>query len=273
MALAYTYGELDYDGGGGALTADAGFQRLRQILAREVRPAVRRAAVRAIVGQARARFGLVEPLLPGLLGEMMADEHGEVVRQLTGVYLDQREAQEGGVEHLEVGGRSFPVFIDPPRTLTAVEEAITRWMANVRHPTAQRIAMRAAVAFVEALDKPLRQEWLRTRLRRVQSADQGGYEGPVEPGWYAGQFVPWLATLGAPEHRPVVGGLLAEAVAQNRARPAAVEFVLNRWMPVREGRMAAAATYLGSAITWHAFAWIFPLLAGIAFLILLAWLF
>lgn len=271
-ALAHTYGELDYDGGG-ALTAEAGLQRLREILAGERRPTVRHAAVRAVTRQARERFASVEPLLPELLGEMTADEHGEVVRQLTRVYLDQREAQEGAPEHLEVGGRSFPVFTDPPRSLTAVEEAMTRWMADVRHPAAQRIAMRAAVAFVEALDRPLRREWLRTRPRRAQPADRPGCVGPVEPGWYAGWFVPWLATLGAPQHRPVVGGLLAEAVAQNRARPEAVEFVLSRWMPLREGRMAAPATYLASAISWHAFAWIFPLLAGIAILVLLARLF
>lgn len=272
MALAWTYGELDYEGDS-TLTAEAGFTRLREMLERERHPAVRSAVVQAIALQARERFDRMEPLLQTLVGQVIPSERGELVRRLVEVYRAQRDDLEGADEHLEIGGRLVPVFIERVRPLTGIERAMLRWMRDARYPGAQRIALRATVAFVEALDGPEADEVARLKAQRQSRAPAPAWTGNVEPGWYAGRFVPWLATLGRPAYLPVVSGLLPEALAQDQALPRAFRFALNRWRSMRgDDAGVTTARTLDSALSWYARAWILLLLTGLLGFLLLVWI-
>jgi hypothetical protein len=271
--LAYTYGELDYDAGR-PLPAEEGFDRLKAILAGESHPAVRDAVVDAMIRQARERFERVAPLLQQLVGEVTPAEQDDVVRRLTTLYLDQRKDMEGGDAEVKVNGRAYPAFVDAARPPTPVEQAMMRWMREPRHAVAQRIGIRASVAFVEALDGPESQELARMRAARLWHAGQDEAVhidtaplryGPTPPGWYTGTFVPWLATAGQPEYRLVVGGLLPEVLAQNTARPTALSFLLERWGRMQgDPEATTTAERLRSAISWHASAWMLLLGAGLA---------
>ncbi|HYH79108.1 MAG TPA: hypothetical protein VEX86_04905 [Longimicrobium sp.] len=277
--LAYTYGELDYDTAGAPVSAEEAFQRLSAILAAESHPAVRDAVVDAMIRQARERFERVEPLLQPLMGGVSPPEQDDVVRRLTGLYLDQRERLEGADAEVEVGRRTFPAFVGQARPLTPVERAMMRWMRDPRHPAAQRIGIRASVAFVEALDGPESGEVARiAAARTARGGNDGGFRissapprhGPPEPGWYTGTFVPWLATIDAPEYRPVVGGLLPTALEQNTTRPQALGFALNRWRGMRgDTAVTTTAERLRGAIDLHASEWVALIAGGLLLLFFL----
>ncbi|HET7232750.1 MAG TPA: hypothetical protein VFJ16_22260 [Longimicrobium sp.] len=271
--LAYVYGALDYDAGG-PLRAEEGFQRLREMLAHESHPDVRDAVVDAMIRQASGRFEQVERLLQPLMGDVAPGEHDDVVRRLVKVYLDEREQAGPGNGTVTVNERSYPAFVDIARPLTAVERAMMRWMRDPAHPAAQRVAVRALVAFVEALDGPESQQLARLGAeRRARAARLAQHQiastpilGPdLGPGWYTGTFVPWLATFGDATWRPVVAGLLPEVLGQQRARPTAVEFALARWESMRgDAGTATTAQRLRSAISWHGSAWMVLLFGGFA---------
>lgn len=260
MVVAFAYGELPYDEGG-PLTAEAGFARLREVLAGEAHPRVRSAAVIAVGRQARRRFDSVEEELRKLVGLVTADEQDEVVRLLTGVYLDQRRRLPGGDGEVEVDGKRYPIWVDRARPITDVELAMLRWLADAAYPVAQRMAVQAALAFVETLDRAEGGEIARRRDERLrrQAADAAAriagapLRFTAEPGWYTGRLVPWLATLSAPHLLPVVRGILPEALAQRSARPATLEYVLGRWEGMRGGdETPEIARYVRGALAWHA---------------------
>jgi hypothetical protein len=274
--LAYTYGALDYEAGR-PFSAEQGFDRLRQMLARESHPAVRDAVVDAMILQARQRFHMVESLLQQMMGDVAPREQDDVVRRLVEVYFAQREEMTGNA-HVSIGGRSVPGFVDLPRPLTAVEQAMMRWMRDPAHPAAQRVGMRALLAFVEALDGPESEQLARIsaerRMRAVQPVDfiasAPARQAPAPPGWYKGTVVPWLATRSAPELQPVVAGLLPEALAQQRARPAVLNYALGRWESMRaDTGTQPTARRLRSALSWHANAGILLAFGGIAAILLL----
>jgi hypothetical protein len=272
MVLAFTYGELTYDDGG-PLTADAGFARLKEILAREAHPRVRSAVVIAMSRQAAKRFARVEPMLQQLVEEVTPEERDEVVRLLTDVYLDQRRALGEGDGTFERGGKRYPIWIGRARPLTDVEGAMMRWLGDAQHPAAQRIAVQATLSFVEALDGAETSEAARRhaeRLRRAEEDDDRRIDGTpvhvaVRSGWYTGWLVPWLATHSEPELFPVIRGLLPEALAQNTSRPVTLNFTLGRWEAM-EGNDAttAIARRLRSAMVWQTGAW---WLLGVALLL------
>jgi hypothetical protein len=277
MAVAYTCGELAYDAGGPPTPAH-GFARLREILAREAHPRVRGAAIVAIGRQARTRFAVAEPMLQRLVAEIAPDEVDDVVRLLADVYLAQRREMKGGDDTFEVKGERVPIWIDRPRPLTAVEMALLRWLGDAAHPAAQRIAMLATLAFVEMLDGPESNEVARRREARWRedAADPAARVASVpawaavRPGWYAGTFVPWLATRGAPALYPVIRTVLAEALAQRAARPATLGYVLRRWEGMGGGGdTPEVARRLRGAMAWHAGAWVLLLAGGFVFLMLL----
>jgi hypothetical protein len=259
MVLAFTYGELPYDEGA-PLTAEAGFARLKEILAREAHPKVRTAVVIAMGRQANKRFTSVEPMLQALVGEVTPDECDEVVRLLTSVYLAQRVALGPGESEFEHKGTRYPIWIDRGRPLTAVETAMLRWLGDTRHPAAQRIAVQVTLSFVETLDGPEADEVARRRSQRRQQAETDAaariagtpFHLAVHAGWYTGTFVPWLATLGEPVLFPVIRSLLPEALAQRTARPRALDFVLGRWERMAGNEEAARiARRLRSALGWQ----------------------
>ena len=261
--LAYTYGALDYEAGK-PLGAEEAFHRLRQMLARESHPAVRDAVVDAMIRQARRRFAMVEALLQRMMGEVVPAEQDDVVRRLVEVYFAQREELPGGNARITVAGRDLPAFADIARPLTEVEGAMMRWMRDPAHPVAQRVGFRALLGFVEALDGPEREPVARIgHARRMRAAaapvDQPVASmavlrpAPAEPGWYEGRLVPWLATRDMAALRPVIAGLLPEALAQRRRHSWALGFALERWTALRaDSATTTLARRLSSALSWHA---------------------
>jgi hypothetical protein len=249
------------------------------MLAREGHPAVRDAVMDAMIRQARARFGTVEALLQRMMGDVSPREQDDVLRRLVDVYLDEREAMTGGNAHVTIGGRAFAAFVDAARPLTAVEVAMMRWMRDPAHPAAQRIGIRALLAFIEVLDGPETHELARIsgerRMRAVQTGQSYIPSAPVryaqtQAGWYAGTLVPWLATTGAPQLRPVIAGLLPEVLAQRQARPAALDFALERWETMRaDTGTRTTAERIRGALSWHANAWVIVLFGGFAAFMLL----
>jgi len=278
MVLAYTYGELPYDEGA-PLTAEAGFARLKEMLAREAHPEVRSAVVIAIGLQASQRFTWVEPMLQTLVGEVTPDERDKVVRLLTGVYLAQREELGPADGEFKHGEARYPIWIEKVRPLTAVEAAMIRWLGDTRHPAAQRIAVQATLSFAETLDGPEADEVTRRRRRRQQQAETDAaariagtpLRVAAQAGWYTGTFVPWLATLGEPALFPVVRTLLPEALAQRTVRPQVLGFVLGRWeRMIGYEDTPRIARRLRSALGWQSGAGCLLALAAFVFLWLLA---
>jgi hypothetical protein len=278
MVLALTYGELTYEGGG-PLTVEAGFYRLRDILAKEGHPRVRSAVLAAIGRQARSRFATVEPMLQRMVAGVTSHERDEIVRILVGVYREQRAGLEGGEEEVHVGGRRYPVWLESGRPLTAVERAMIRWTRSPDHPVAQAVALQASIAFAQAVDRPEAVQVASIQAEQLQA--QAADEAPrvvnaplravaLQPGWYTGTFVPWLATRSAPEHRAAVAGLLPEALAQGATNPAGLQFVLARWERLR-GEPAAGelAERLRSAMSWHGSAGMLLVFGGFFALVVL----
>jgi hypothetical protein len=276
MVVAHAYGAMSYEGPG-ALAAEAGFERLSDIMRREPHPRVRAAVLTAIGKQARTRFERVERLLHRLVQHVTRAEREQVVRLLLTVFKDQRAALEGGDEMVEIGGRRYPVWLTAGRPLTAVEGAMVRWAREAGHPVAQPLALQASIAFANTVDRHEGVKVAELRAERLEQAladDAALLPGapvhmvPLRPTWYTAAFVPWLATLRAPAWRPAVSGLLPEVLSQNSTDPAALHYVLNRWRRLNGDRDAAElARLLGSAISWHGKAW--TLLAAGAFLVLL----
>ncbi|HEU0053727.1 MAG TPA: hypothetical protein VFQ39_11135, partial [Longimicrobium sp.] len=142
------------------------------------------------------------------------------------------------------------------------------------------IAFRAAVAFARALDEEEDRRLARIREeRRRRAASEAAARvsnlpaayGPAEAGWYTGAFVPWLATLGAPEQRAAVRTLLPDAVAQNGAWRSSLDFTLGRLRA--KSATAELSARLRTALDLYSGAWIGLAVGGLVFLVLLIQLF
>jgi len=235
--------------------------------------------VDAVVRQAGARFGRIEGVMRGLVGELRAGERERVALALAAVYRREREAMKEGDVEVEVGGRTYAAWMDDRRPLTAVERAMRRWLDDASEPAAQRMALRASVAFAETLDAAIAEEIARIRgERRRPEPEPVVWEdaAPEAPGagWYGGRFVPWLATLHAPAFRPAVEALLPEALAQRRHRPTALSHVLARWEAAGDrGRTRDLARHLRGAMEWYAYAAILIVASIIVFFLLLLLIF
>lgn len=279
LAVAFTYGELDYTLDG-PISADHGFRWLQHILATERHPKVRTAAVVAISMQAKRRFAKVEPLMQTLVAEVMKEERDEVVRILADIYQEQRAALKGGTVQRTVNGELLWLWTDGSRPSTEVETAMLRWLCDPQTPAAQQIAMQAFMAFAMTVDQPAGTEVQRYREERRQRETEDAAalvaSTPVrvaqELGWYTGSYVPWLTTLGAGRYARIIRALLPEALAQGAANGSTLEFVLRRWE--REaGEAAPVSRYLRSAVRWHGTAWMLIPAAALALLALLVVLF
>jgi hypothetical protein len=282
ITLAFAYGELEYeDAPGGTLSTEKGFARLKEMLAREGHPKVRTAVVIAVGRQARRRFAQVEPLLQALVAEVTEDEREEIVRILGDLYLEQRKGLEGkGAVRLSVGDEQYPVWTGATRPQTAVETALLRWLRSPETPAAQRMALQASLSFARRLDEEEAARIARLRETRRQRAedDQAARIStepvratPTEPGWYAGTFVPWLATVaGAGQYLPVLRGLVPEALVQHASRPSTLALVLDRWeRPESDPDTRVIAQRLRLALEIHPWAWILLPAAALVLLIIL----
>jgi hypothetical protein len=258
-SVVLTYGNIRYDQGSGPLTAREAFKRMHAILTDEKHPSVRRAAVTAISFMASRHFEEVEPQLQHMMAEVTESERTEIVKTLTSVYLEQREKLEGGDDIIHVGNREYQIWIDSGRPLTAIEQAMFRWIKEARNAAAQRIATRASIAFARILEQ---QEAVRIHQIREERERKGKEEKSTEtpnvdkmiakeqprPGFYVGYVVPWLVTLREPSYRSAIQGLLPEALAQHESGRDTMDFVLGKWHHTTDDEIKSIADKLTRAI-------------------------
>jgi len=245
-AVVMTYGYIDYGAGIGPLTADEAFSRLESMLDEERDPFVRTAVIRAIGMQAKDRFEKVEPLLYRFVRVVTEDERAEIVKVLTDMYRAQRASLEGGEDVIEVKDHRYPVWVGSGRPLTAVEEAMFRWIKNPSNPVAQQIATQAFVNFARALDQEEMRQVAKLRGERARAAEAAKREqervlqplarGLRQGGFFVDRLIPWLVTLTAAQYRSVIHGLLPEVVAQAQRSKDTMSFVLWKWGLVEADR-------------------------------------
>ena len=273
ITLTSAYGEIEYDDRPAGLTVDEGFKRLRNILADERHPKIRGAVFKAIKRQSEHHFDDVEPVLRTLVAEVTEDERVEIVQILTKIYLEQRKQLPNGPAQMQFNDQEYPVWIDAPRPLTAVEAAMLRWIKGSDCPVAQQIATQAFIAFAQQLEQVEAKSIDLLQQHREQATDRdAAAETPssparvarAQPGWYTTTLVPLLATFGNKRYRPIIRGLLPEALRQHKAHQDVLNFVLDKWQKISDIELDANAQQhtpgievkiiaqrLRSAISWH----------------------
>lgn len=259
--IAYVYGDIEYNNPG-PLTADEAFIRLRMMLETEQHPLVRNAVVLAIAQQARKQFDVVEPLLRNVIAVVTKEERGQIVEILTAIYLDQREQLPGGDGSVTLNERHYPIWIiAEQRPQTSIEQAMTHWIKDPEHKTAQQIATQALVAFVKVLDAVERQraaqiveEQRQNKLLASVAPSTAISTTPAvitqqTPGFFEGALIPWLATFGFAEmYRPIVRGLLPEVLNQNRNNKTEMRSIVDRWRHAVDTEVQTIAAILGRAL-------------------------
>ena len=63
-----------------------------------------------------------------------------------------------------------------------------------------------------------------------------------------GQFVPWAATLGAPEYQSIVRNVLPALVDRKKVRPEPTNYVLSRWTASLDQEIKSIGTRLLRAL-------------------------
>jgi hypothetical protein len=266
--IALTYGYIPYDLRIGPLTAEEGFLKLESILANDYEHSfVRIAVLRAISLKANERFDEIEPHLQHLVATIQPDEQSVIAEIITGLYLEQRRRLQNGEETITVNGRKYPVWLDGSRPLTAVEQAMYKWVEQAENVNAQRIALQAFVAFVKKFDRyeiDEIQQLQKERAQIIESTDSEPQRQSNEPysSWHisASQaylsvtviFGLWMATLGKDESlKAIIRGLLPEAIKQHMDERQLFEFVLEKWRhQAGQDRIQEIAIHLKRAISW-----------------------
>ena len=255
--LAYVYGAMAYDSEG-PLTASLGLTRLQEMLRRERDREVRKTVVEAVSFQALRGFQKVAPLLQRLMAELNPSESERIVKMLEQLYLTQRQQLRGGDLRMTWRKREYEVWMDSARPLTAVEEALRAWLMDPEFPEAQRIALRASIAFANSLDREEERFFVRQLQHREHEARRDAAPEAADPtasvtyqlaGWYTRVFVPTLVTLFAgAEYRRIISGLLPVCLALNARQPASLAFVLEKWRLEGAPDTSALVVYLRRAM-------------------------
>ena len=258
--IALTYGEIDYEHGG-PLSAEEVFTRLKLMLRDEVHPYVRTAVVIAIARQAERDFDRVAPELQKLLADVAISEREEIVKILVRIYRKQRAEVEGGDATVQLNGARYDVWFfpkeRPAEALTKIEQSLRRWIHDPAYPTAQQIALWSFVLFAEQVDRPLERlasNLAQERARASEEQDRALIAPTIttsvpESGWYGGRLVPWLVTIGAPDLRPVIRGVLPEAVRRSRSDRETTTYLLTRWERTDDPRLSKIAPRLNRGIS------------------------
>ncbi len=242
-AVAMTYGYIDYEAVNSPFTADDAFAHLQRMLDEEREPFVRTAVVLAISLQAKEHFEKVEPLLYKFVHVVTENERIEIVKIFTNLYLEQRANLEGGEETIQVNDRDYPIWITSERPeLTAVEEAMFRWVKNPSNPIAQQIATQASVAFARALEQEEMRHVTAAQVEHKHTAEIVERErdkafiarGLHRGGIFVDKLIPWLVTLTAAEYRLIIRGLLPEVVVQAKRGKDVMSFVLEKWGRIKD---------------------------------------
>lgn len=273
-----TYGELQNEQEEGMISAEETFHRIHVLLRQERHPFVRAIVFVALHRLARHHFADIEPQLQDLMGEVMTQERGRILAILKELYLEQRAQQPGGEATMLVHERPYPIWVHSSRPLTDIEIVITRWLQASDTPHVQQTAMQASVLFVDALDRQekaylntIRKQRKQVAAQAQQTTNRAASDATAElptvalqtdtptvaqslPPIYVQQFVPWFVTRDAPHYRPVIRGILTEALAQSSSSRDAMALVLNKWrrtsdeMPDIAARLERALSLLESGV-------------------------
>ncbi len=270
-----TYGEIRYDQRSGSDTINAAeaFRRIQRVLAHERHPFVRGIVFVALHRLTRHHFGTIEQQVQHFIPTISERERDRVVTILTHLYLEQRTQQPGGDDTIEVDGATYPVWIYAPRPLTEVEQVVFRWLKDDGQSEAQEVALAASVAFVRVLEKAerrrinqLRRQYQRDAAEAESEAAEAAEAAQSEipdagvlvpsaiagaslPSAYVEEFVPWFVTIDAKQYRPVIRGLLTEALEQSTASRDAMVFVLNKWHRTSDDDLHNIANRLERALS------------------------
>jgi|JI91814CRNA_FD_contig_121_280229_length_6048_multi_5_in_0_out_0_3 hypothetical protein len=254
--VARTYGLIKYDEGVGTLTINEGFNNLQSIIKQEKHPYVRKVISLAIDTLTNRYFEQVEEQLKTLVANIRYDERKKIVKTLTKVYLKQRENLKGGNAEIEIDNRRYRVWMDSTkRPKTAVEEAMLRWVKDDTNAISQQVATQASVNFVRVLDQE-EEKWIeeqkqpKAQIVPVEVVFQPISSGELQSGFYLNQIVTWLATRNAEYYRPTIRHVLPEAVNQHQSGREAMNFVLNRWLCVRDDQVKTISGLLTRGIWW-----------------------
>ncbi|BAS59489.1 VCBS repeat-containing protein [Leptolyngbya boryana NIES-2135] len=205
--VARTYGEIEPQPELGQLTASSIVDRLQQMLQGEKHPFVREAILFALCRQARSHFDEIEFQLQSLVANLQESEWQEIADLLSDIYVEQRVQLSGGdywsAKPIQIGNYSYryQIWTKQARPQTQIEEAMYHsWLTSESNPAAQQIALRAANAFADRVDRDEEQEQQRilNNLDREQTAivpqpKQMPTRSTYNP--LVKHFVPWLAVF------------------------------------------------------------------------------
>lgn len=234
--VALTYGEIECNQSVGTLTPQQAVQHLETILSEELHPRVREITLFAIGRQAYRAFNQVESHLQRLVSQITQKECQRFSEILTEIYLEQRAKLLGGERTIEVNKKRYSVWLNSPRPLTDIEEAMLRWAKNGQNAMAQQVATHASANFVSRLEqeeehqiKQLQEghDPLETKPRPVYADPIVGGQPPQD--WYLGKLIPWLATRNAQNYQTAIRNLLPEGLRQRQLSRDVMNFVLRKW--------------------------------------------
>jgi hypothetical protein len=218
------FGRLDYSSTLGTVDPTNVCALMRAILELEgdggVRDAARRTAVR-LPDENQLQ-------LQTLMTRLSKGEMDSLVGELGEIYLEQRQALQGGTGRIRIDGKQYPVWSQPSqRPLTDIEELMLRWLRDPgeqpHQQIARQLALRALVTFRELLDDGVAY----SRPNDVTPAVLPSVPPPPRPvgevglyprTFYEHRVVPWLAANGRARRslRPVARGAVSEMMHQSR---------------------------------------------------------
>ena len=149
------------------------FELLGEILQREQHPEIRKAATLAIINQAKSDFDTSQQLMHQyVVGNLSKEEYASVVENITSAYLQQRQAEFYGGDHvLALPSGKYQIWNDQAnRRQTAAESAMAEWLRDPKHGIANKIAIDAMIGFSKALDLP-EAEYLDVKQKEAIAAE------------------------------------------------------------------------------------------------------
>jgi hypothetical protein len=267
--VVLAYGNIKYDdlvyiynneNKTGLITEEEAFNRMLEILSNEDHPFVHEKTVIAISHMLIYNFNKFEPFLQSNMIKIPDKDSVELIKILKDIYLKQRREQKIIKYYILVDGRKYHISIDSERELTDVEKAMHRWLKSPEYPASQQIAVRALIAFANALDlieaEHIRkiQEQRKQILIEAPSQDLG-IASPLPVSIQAIQInkfleniAVWLATFKEERYRLIIKGLLPEILNQFKSNKQAMTFVLEEWRQNADDDLQKIARLLDQAI-------------------------
>jgi hypothetical protein len=241
--------------------SEKGFDLLKYILVYEKSPFVRGAVTAAVRRQAERDFEKVAPKIQRLTSAVADREEKEIVEVLNDIYFDRRSKMTGGDHQIKARGRLIPVWTDGTRPKTEIEKVIEDWIKDSSYPVAQRIAVKARIAFakfdqeenqkIDDLLDERRRDAERTKIKEVKLAsDPSNLPKKYAPDMYT-NWVLWLISINKPDglsSKPE--NLLHEILAQRAIDRPTVEFDMEKMRRSADPELVEIAKGLDRAVWW-----------------------